>query len=86
MFVGGLVRDLAECLGLVAADAGLGVVAKLGCGVVLGRGLRAILEIDRVCWVQGGMVPEVSVGDRWVRYWENRGGAGGENVPVRKLE
>lgn len=78
MVVGGLVGNLAESLGVVSAEAGLGVVADLGGGVVLGRGLRAILEIDRVCRVR---VPEVSVDDRWVRILGGRR----EEAPREKM-
>lgn len=54
VLVGGFVSDLAEGLGVVGAY-GVGVVvAELGARVVLCRGLRAILEVDRVCLKREG--------------------------------
>ena len=55
VLIGGLVGNFAEGLGLVRTEGGLVivVVAEVGCRVILGRGLRAILKIDRVCCCGG---------------------------------
>lgn len=87
--IGGLVGNFTEGLGLVRTEGGLVivVVAEVGCRVILGRGLRAILKIDRVYCCGGAK--RLTFGDSGVHTRKKQGEnarEGKEKMCLRKIE